>query len=568
MAHVPSSHRRLLVALALSFAAACGGAGGSHDDPHGAGVLAFDATPIDPTGRADYLVDFGAVGVGDRVDRVIDLRNGGASALRLAPLQIAPPFATDHDAELALQPGESRAIHVQFAPNAAGRFETIVPLRHGGESVVLRLAGSAAVTESGGCVLAVDERPMNWTGGATCEPAQQLALANLGDAPCDVTLSIEGARFGVDRQRLEVGPRAVEFVTVARVAAHTGAAAGILHVDTDHSRWGVPLAAAAGAGVITDVFETPGRPKVDLLVVVDDSPAMGPFAEDLQTLATSAATYLLAQRIDFRWGVTTTSRVATESCAGSGADGRLLPLEMPERWLSPASPELLERVARSVDVGTCSTAPNEGFAAAWRAVSELDAEDDDPLHVEPADGHKGFVRRGEAVAGLRLVFVSARDDASADAVGDWAARFFSIHGARNEHLLDVFAFVAPASGCASAEAGTRYASLADQTNGPVADLCDRDSWRAALQRLGSAFPGFEFPPRYFLSDQPVDVDGDGTWDDDIELRLNGEIVAAVGTSRRWAYDPAANEIDFMPMFVPGPDTTIEVTYTPSCLGTP
>lgn len=567
MAHPFSRCRGLLAVAALVFAAACGtDERPPPEESPAPAVLVIDAAAADPTGRADYLIDFGAVDVGDQAAAAFVVRNGGASALRLAPTSIAPPFATSHDHALELQAGDSAALQVRFTPTEAGSFETLLPLAGNDETQVVRLAGTATYAEGGSCVLSVDERPMHWGPASICAHPQELALANLGDAPCDVALSFASEGFAVSARQVTVEPRSVEHVIVWRDIAHAGANNGTLEVRAGDAAWHVPLTADLHAGFTTELFETDPRRQLDLLLVIDDSPAMAPYVDSLKQNAANLLMFLIAQDLDFRLGVTTTSLTATEGCAGSGADGRLLPLDAAERWITPETPDAAGAFARAVDVGTCSAAPNQGLAAAWRAVSELDALEDDPAHPEPADGNAGFVRRGTD-ARLSLMFVSASDDLTAESVATWSDRFLSIHGRRNVNMIGALAVVAPPGGCGSAEAGTRYSAFAESFGGLVGDLCSSD-WSRVLERMGTSVFSFGPRTRFFLDDRPVDVDADGAWEDDIEVRVNGEIFPAHGTREQWAYVPETNAIDFMPLYIPEPSSTIEVTYTPSCMETP
>ena len=522
-------HPRLVAALALAFVVAACDTSEFVPSPPEAGParLVIDAAQNDPSGRADFLIDFGEVSVGSQFETAFLIRNVGTSGIRIPAMPLVPPFSTDHVSELVLQPAATAAIRMRFTPVEPGRYEALLPLDVE-PPVVFRLTGSAQYASGWRCILSVDERPMHWGDGAVCEVAQELALANLGDATCNVTLAIEGAGFGLERQQITVAPNAVEHAIVVRDARQRSASNGVLNVRAAGAAWDVPLHAAALAAFKTDTFETAPRPRSDFLVVVDDGPAMASYADELKNWATSAGVVLLTTQNEFRWGVTTTSRIATDGCPGSGADGRLLPIDAPERWVTRYTPNAPDAFTRSLDVGTCSTAPNEGLAAAWRAVGELDALDDDPQHPEPADGNAGFVRRGNEAATLQLIFVTASEDLSEDGVGEWADRFLSIHGDRNANLLSALAIVAPPGGCESAMAGTRYLDFARELAGITVESCDPDVWTAALERFIKNYYFFGPSSRFNLTDRPVDIDGDGAWEDDIEVRLNGQVVPARG----------------------------------------
>ncbi len=562
----PALQCLLLTVLALLLTAGCGTnePGASASDDASPAVLAIEAAQPDPTGRADYVVDFGAGQVGDQLAAAFAIRNVGESELLLAPPSLAPPFGAEHSTDLVVQPGGSARFGLRFLPTEAGAFETLLRLEAGeGAAQVVRLTGTATERERR-CALVVDERRMQWSEASVCIEPAVLELVNVGDAPCTAMLSVEGAAFGIDRDEIEIGPRSLEHVVVYRSVVFAPPSRGVLHVRAGNATWHVPLAADGDAGLRTDVIQTAPRPQIDFLFVVDDSADMAPFEATLKENLARALSLFIAQQLDFRIGVTTISRTATDGCEGSGADGRLVPLGESARWLTIGTPDLADRFRRAVDVGSCSTAPNQGLAAAWRTLSELDAVDDDPAHPEPGDGNAGFVREG---ALLSLVFISASDDLSPDPVTTWANRFLSIHGLRNDNLLSAHAIVAPPGGCGSASGGVRYRAIAEQLGGIVWDLCSAD-WSTALERIGMNCYDC-YTTWYYLDDTPVDVDGDGQLEGDIQVRVDGAAVpqSAYG-STRWTYVVGANRIQFGPLYSPDPGSTVEVTYTPSCLGTP
>src|SRR5690606_22212589 len=126
--------------------------------------------------------------------------------------------------------------------------------------------------------------------------------------------------------------------------------------------------------------------------VVDDSPAMTPYAAQLGPFAEDVAAFLRDEQFVARLGMTTTSREVTDGCAGSGADGRLVPVDgSSPRWLGTDSDLPPGAYADLLDVATCSEASNEGLASAVRAVTDpLASQTDDPMHPEEDDGNAGF----------------------------------------------------------------------------------------------------------------------------------------------------------------------------------
>lgn len=319
----------------------------------------------------------------------------------------------------------------------------------------------------------------------------------------------------------------------------------------------IEILTTADAGLQTDLFVVDPMPRTDLLLVIDDSAAMAPHQAKLQSLLSDLAAHAIDEDVLIRFGVTTTSRTATADCAGAGADGRLLPLNGP-RWLDSHADLPSATWEAHADVGTCSSAPNEGMAAAFRALSELAAVADDPAHPEADDGNAGFLRPG---AWLSLLFVSASDDASGEDAAEWGQRLLAVRGPRNPFFVGA---IVP--GCGSAPETTRYAELARWAGGRAVDLCV-DDWTAAL--FGSVATWT--PPRthFYLARRPRDADGDGAFEDDIEVRLNGAIVPSTGDDGtiHWSFHPELHDaVIFASGWIPNDGATVEIAYTRSCPG--
>jgi hypothetical protein len=239
---------------------------------------------------------------------------------------------------------------------------------------------------------------------------------------------------------------------------------------------GAPVA-LRGAGLsgvaMEDVFHQNGRPKADVLFVIDNSEEM---TEALPTLANNLRPFLSfaqAQQIDFRIGVTTTGLEPGGDCpggVGGGEDGRLFPVDGAVRFVTPETPDLEARWTANFQVGACRDGPNQILEAALRAATPPVADSaDDPRHPEPADGNAGFLR---PEAYLSVVAVTNRPDTSPGTANGYFQALQDVKGYRNAHLFRFSAITGDGeTGCArdaqTAAPGDRLLELVGKTGGGV-----------------------------------------------------------------------------------------------------
>ncbi len=319
----------------------------------------------------------------------------------------------------------------------------------------------------------------------------------------------------------------------------------------------------------TDVFSQDDRPQVDVLWVIDNS---GSLSDEQAAVAANSAAFLqfaLAQQIDFQIGVTTTAVTQGFGCPG-GADGnesgRLFPVDGTHpRILTNATADLEEHWAFNTQVGLCH-GDEQGLEAAYMALSPPVIDNvDDPRFPQPNDGNAGFLRRD---AHLSLIFVSDEEDQSPQSTNFYYNFFLSLKGFRNANLFSAHAIVGdPVTGCATAGAGDRYIDVATRSGGIFQSVCAAD-WSESMETIGTA--AFGFKTRFFLTNQPEDTNQNGLVSDtegELEVRLDGRVYPAVGPrgDRRWEYVGDVNAIDFYPLAVPEPGSTVEVSYRVACL---
>ncbi|WP_373047378.1 choice-of-anchor D domain-containing protein [Vulgatibacter sp.] len=541
--------------------------------------LAGSGTPAPPGSCVLHVATrtlrwFG-VGVGYEAVREPYLSNTGAAPCEVSLAVEGDGFSVESGA-VTVPPHEAIPLPVRWTPAATGTTTGLLEVRHGeeswsvpleGEAVASCLVLSTGVLDFGavapGC--AVEERDIRLTNRCSHPASFRFVEVASSTYACESMDGVGACDEFAIRQRPHLGEPIAggASVTLVYMPGDRGADAGrFLLTEGNGAVHAVDLVGSGAPQQLqTDTFVQDPLPRVDQLFVIDDGPAMASALPVVEDFMADYAAFARQQRLLGRIGVTTTSRIATAGCAGSGADGRLLPVDgSAPRWLDTqtADPTTL---ADLLAIEPCSAAPNEGLAAAWRALSVLVDEADDPAHPEADDGNAGFLRDQ---ANLSIVFVSAADDASGEDVLTWAERFFSIKGFRNSNMLSAHAIV-PGEACGTTLEENRYAEIAERTNGVAGDLCAPASWPTSLFRIGTN--AWEFTTRFHLTQVPQDHDLDGDVQDDIEVRIDGTVVARVTDdgATRWRWREAGNRIEFVLGHEPPEGALLQVTYRVECL---
>ena len=299
-----------------------------------------------------------------------------------------------------------------------------------------------------------------------------------------------------------------------------------------------------------DEFDQLGRPRVDILFVVDDSCSM---FEEQTALSQNFGAFIQfadAQGLDYQIGVTTTDvrpnfaagRLVSGSPAshnGPAANRIVTPNTLP----SPAAVFL-----QNVTLGTSGDATERGLEAAYLALSN-------PLIF----GHNAGFLRPDAV--LAVVVVSDEEDYSSRTTDFYANFFLSIKGFRNTNLFSFSGIVGDApSGCngpgGNADPGLRYIDVAQRTGGVIQSICTAD-WARSLEDLANA--AFGFKSRFFLSNQPIPAT--------LEVYVDGVRIPGTGAQGavNWIFDFSSNSVNFGPFSIPEPGAHIRVEYTAECL---
>ncbi len=403
--------------------------------------------------------------------------------------------------------------------------------------------------------------------GATvlgCNVADRSVFAvNQCSFPVSVTrVEIDGAPFSSSPALpIRIQPNTHAGIPISYRPPSHGDDVGAIRVFTDMRAEPFQSGITGGAQESATVLDQwdQSTPKVDLLMVIDNS---GSMAEEQRALAQNLDhlwNRIALANADFHIAVTTTGMypympaLPSNQCPGGangGEGGRFFPVDNSRpRMLTPQTPDVKNVLFANTNVGICHY--DERFLDPVLAAltDPLVSSTKAPGTPWPNDGNAGFLRDD---ARLALLAVSDADDAndvvSPAPVSDYVQRLAAVkHGARD---LISFAGMVPLQPCKTAEGvGRRYMEIARQLNGHLEDICDLANFGALLENaLGNLLlPLTSFP----LSAVPRDPGA-------IEVTVDG-----VATSQ-WSYDPASNRIVFPPSAVPPPGSHITARYEPAC----
>jgi hypothetical protein len=510
-------------------------------------------------------VDFGATPVFQPSVQGFELVNAGADDCIVGDLVLdGDGFAWpggDAPRGRTVPPGKRMSVRIQFQPRAgqsyAGsvRFSVsnpaaptvVVPLHGDGDAGCFFLTPGAA--DFGGTTL------------SCAVPRQTVRAVNHCAAVVTVTsVELSGAPFSSSMPvPFTVPPQGSVPIDVTYQPSSPGDDVGFIRAITSMGTG--PQAGLTGGAQPHDAVVDQWiqeRPKVDLLVVVDDSASMVEEQRALQQSLDAIWKQLFAAGVDFHLAVTTTGMdpvddTAASICPGGargGEAGRFFPVDgSSPRILTETTPDLRQALAANLAVGTCHW--DERFlepavAAVTKPLSDAAKAPGSPF---AADGNAGFLREG---ARLSILAVSDTDDdanvPSPPPVAESVARLAAVkHGSLD---LISFAGIVPLRACSTAEQiGARYHEIARELDGTLYDICDLGELSAIL---GAATRDLLLPETSFaLSAHPQDPSA-------IQVKVDGEAVIS------FTYDSAHNRVVFDRFSVPAAGAEVSVSYVPGC----
>lgn len=340
-----------------------------------------------------------------------------------------------------------------------------------------------------------------------------------------------------------IPPRGEVELLVAARPAQEGSLGGFFASRVDvldgEESVSVPLSSqATPPRFAEETFVAPSRPQVDVLFVVDDSPAMVPLAASVAQNVGDLARSFSASESDWRFGVLTTS-------TAPGAVGRLRRAADGAGWLERPLPAATQALAAVRGASSGRSSCLEALLAAFSPPLATDATE-----------LGGFLRPG---AGLQVVCVTnGRDEAEA-APQEAISRLLGLLPPLRlvfvvAHLIDDSRL---APGCGAALEHGPLSSLAAQFGGVREEICT-PNWAAALQLGPTAFGArltYRLSAVPDLLRRPLEVSIAGLQVPSVDPALRSEL---------WRYDGALNAVVLEPLYEPPPDTTLRVRYVREC----
>ena len=392
-------------------------------------------------------------------------------------------------------------------------------------------------------------------------PNQNAYAVNQCGFPVTVTRVETDAPFSSSPQLpVRLQPNTNAAIPIAYRPGSQGDDIGAVRVFTDMRAEPFQAGIGGGAQLAATVLDQwdQSSPKVDMLIVIDNS---GSMAEEQKALAQNLDRLwnrIALANADFHIAVTTTGMhpftsgfVQCPGGAGGGEAGRFFPVDNSRpRILTPQTPDVKNVLFANTNVGICNY--DERFldpvlAALTDPLVSATKAPGTPL---PNDGNAGFLRDD---ARLALLAVSDADDSNdvvnPAPVSDYVRRLAQVK--RGALDLISFAGIVPLTDCRpQAEGiGVRYIELAKQLNGHLEDICQLANFGSMLDNsLGDLLmPLTSFP----LSARPRDPAS-------ILVTVSGVTVTG------WSYDATSNRIVFPDTAVPPPGSHITARYEPAC----
>ena len=322
-----------------------------------------------------------------------------------------------------------------------------------------------------------------------------------------------------------------------------------------------PFQVGLGAGalpgaMVSDAWDQ-STPKVDMLLVIDNSGSMDDEQKALAANLDHLWTRIALANADFHIAVTSTGMTPYTAgwtqCPGGangGEAGRFFPVDASRpRILTPTTPDVKQVLFDNTKVGLCHWDERFFDPVIAALTPPLVGATKAPGTPWPSDGNAGFLRDD---ARLALLAVSDADDdndvINPPPVSEMVGKLSQV----KKGALDLISFagIVGLHACSNVEqVAVRYQEIARQLNGKLYDICDLNNFGPMLDdALGSLL----LPLTSFaLSAQPQDPSR-------ISVTVNG---AAVTNFR---YDATTNRIVFPQSAVPPPGSRIIATYIPAC----
>ena len=525
--------------------------------------------PCQVTVYPSTTVDFGLAPIFHPTTQGFELINSGSEDCIFGEPEITSGGPEFHWPGLVapngrtIPPGGRMSVRVEFTPQAAGDYRGQVEFymsNPGLQAPVVNLRG----TGDDGC-FSVTPGAVDF-GGTTpgCSLPEHFAYAtNQCSAPVTVTAArITPGNFSISTipgLPFTVAPNSQVPIGMRYTANTLGDDVASLQVwiSTKAAPFQVGLTAGAVApNTVLDKWEQ-STPKVDMLIVIDNSGSMDDEQKALAANLDHLWNRIALANADFHIAVTSTAMTPYTAgwtqCPGGangGEAGRFFPVDNSRpRILTPTTPNVKQALFDNTKVGLCHWDERFFDPVLAALTPPLVSSTKAPGTPWPDDGNAGFLRDD---ARLALLAVSDADDdndvVSPPPVSEMVGKLSQV----KKGALDLISFagIVGLRMCNNVEqVGTRYMEIARQMNGKLYDICDLNNFGTMLDdALGTLLlPLSSFP----LSAHPRDAAA-------IAVTVNG----AARTDFR--YDAGTNRIVFPQDALPPPGSHISATYDPNC----
>ena len=525
--------------------------------------------PCQVTVYPSTTVDFGLAPIFHPTTQGFELINSGSEDCIFGEPEITSGGPEFHWPGLVapngrtIPPGGRMSVRVEFTPQAAGDYRGQVEFymsNPGLQAPVVNLRG----TGDDGC-FSVTPGAVDF-GGTTpgCSLPEHFAYAT---NQCSAPVTVTAARITPGNFRIStipglpftVAPNSQVPIGMRYTANTLGDDVASLQVwiSTKAAPFQVGLTAGAvPPNTVLDKWEQ-STPKVDMLIVIDNSGSMDDEQKALAANLDHLWNRIALANADFHIAVTSTAMTPYTAgwtqCPGGangGEAGRFFPVDNSRpRILTPTTPNVKQALFDNTKVGLCHWDERFFDPVLAALTPPLVSSTKAPGTPWPDDGNAGFLRDD---ARLALLAVSDADDdndvVSPPPVSEMVGKLSQV----KKGALDLISFagIVGLRMCNNVEqVGTRYMEIARQMNGKLYDICDLNNFGTMLDdALGTLLlPLSSFP----LSAHPRDAAA-------IAVTVNG----AARTDFR--YDAGTNRIVFPQDALPPPGSHISATYDPNC----
>jgi hypothetical protein len=496
---------------------------------------ALSATP----GR----LDFGPMTTGSSRTREVVLHNHTRAPLTLTSILSSTPAFSAAQLPLVL-PGDGQvSVAVEARASSEAPFDGTLEFVTASEKLVLPVLANRSSPE---CLTASASSLDFGSTEAGCR-SHDARVRVLNDCPHEVRLgdrvASPGFTFIAASSQSVLGPgEALEFA-LTHVAASEGDTTGLLQLTVDvldgEQVLTLPLVAQTTPAREVEESELipPFLRPLDVLFVIDDSPAMVPLTASMESNLGAFAQWANANGYDFRVGVmssdTEPAQLARLRRTSTGAG-----------WIDKPTRAELQALGRPRGLATARSSCLETLVVAFGG----------PARGDPTE-LGGLLRPG---AGLYVICVTnTRDAVQTPPIVTISALLSSLP---RPYELSVVANFVEVPGCTAQLEHGPLTALVAQTNGVREEVCT-PNWAAALERIGRN--SFGYRTNFHLQQRPALTRGPlRVFIDEVELPMTDPDPRLQTTL--WRYDGNVNAVLFEPLYAPEPGKTVSFRYVPDC----